>query len=96
MVDTIRPISDLREEKPSAPPQREPEARAQKLFVRLSGREDPLLHRLELLLTMFPGQEPLVIWLEKEQKRIGARCLIHPALVQELRELLGGENVVLK
>ena len=55
-----------------------------------------MLRRIELLLTMFPGQDQMVIWLEKEQKRIGARCRIHPALLQELKELLGEASVVLK
>ena len=41
-------------------------------------------------------QDQMVIWLENEKKRIGARCRIHPALEQELRELLGEANVVLK
>ena len=76
---------------------REPEPPREKtLFVRLPSRESPLTHRIELLLTMFPGQEKMVLWCEAEHKKIGARCLIHPALVQELRELLGDGNVVVK
>ena len=57
---------------------------------------DSIMHRIELLLTMFPGSGKLVIWCEEEKKRIGARCLIHPALAAELSELLGTENVILK
>ena len=45
---------------------------------------------------MFPGTQQMIIWCEREKKRIGARCLIHPALVQELKEMLGEENVVVK
>ena len=45
---------------------------------------------------MFPGAQQMIIWCEREKKRIGARCLIHRALVQELKELLGDENVVVK
>ena len=33
---------------------------------------------------------------KKEGKRIGAKCLIHDALVDELRELFGDNNVVIK
>ncbi len=66
------------------------------LYVRVPSGADPVLHRIELLLTMFPGSGKLVIWCEKEKKRIGARCLIHPALAEELSELLGKENIVLK
>ena len=76
---------------PAARPEQE-----KKLYLRLKSREDPMLGHIELLLTMFPGNQQLVIWCEKEKKRIGARCLIHEGLLLELRELLGEENVVLK
>ncbi|MBR0352598.1 MAG: DNA polymerase III subunit alpha [Oscillospiraceae bacterium] len=66
------------------------------LYVRVRSTGDSILHRIELLLTMFPGSGKLVIWCEEEKKRIGTRCLIHPALAAELSELLGKENVVLK
>ena len=71
-------------------------AEGQKLWVKLPGADDARLHKLELILTMFPGTQQMIIWCEREKKRIGARCLIHPALVQELKELLGDENVVVK
>ena len=99
MVDSIRPLSDIGTlvqtaavQKP-APPAAQP---GQKLWVKLPGADDPRLHKIELILTMFPGTEQMIIWCEREKKRIGARCLIHPALVQELKEMLGDENVVVK
>ena len=102
MVDSIRPLSDigtLAETAQTAPPRRSAAAPAQpgqKLWVKLPGAEDPRLHKIELILTMFPGTEQMIIWCEREKKRIGARCLIHPALVQELKEMLGDENIVVK
>ena len=72
------------------------DAREKTLFVKLPSRGDPAMRKLELLLTMFPGKEPLVIWCEAERKKIGARCRIHPALLQELRDMLGEGNVVVK
>ena len=95
-------VSD-REASPPAAPDREPPRPAappaapeQKLWVKLPGRDDPRLGRIELLLTMFPGTQQLVIWCEREKKRIGARCLIHEGLILELQELLGKDNVVVK
>ena len=67
-----------------------------KLYVRIPSEEDPVLRRISLILTMFPGSDSLVIWCEKERKRLGARCLLHEGLLLELGELLGKENVVLK
>ena len=67
-----------------------------RLWVRLPGRDDPRLSRIELILTMFPGRQKLILWLEKENQRIGTSCLIHPALVAELKELLGDDSVIIK
>jgi DNA polymerase-3 subunit alpha len=99
MVDSLRPLSDLNGPGPAidpaagvvpAPP---PE---KKLYIRLPSEEDPLLRRITLILTMFPGSGSMIIWCEKERKKLGTRCLLHEGLILELRELLGEENVVLK
>ena len=96
MADTLYNIGDMaympRER--SAP--REEIRKDQKLWVKLPARDDPRLHRIELLLTMFPGEQQMVIFCEREQKRLAARCVIHRALVQELRDMLGDGNVVVK
>ena len=99
MVDSIRPISDLAAMEPAAarqpaPPQA-PQSR-QKLWVKLPSRYDPAMKRIELILTMFPGEQQMILWCEREQKRIGAKCLIHEGLILELQEMLGKENVVVK
>ncbi len=54
------------------------------------------MKRIELLLTMFPGKQQMIIYCEREKKRIGAQCVIHEALVDELKEMLGEGNVVIK
>ena len=94
MVDTIRPLSDIG----SMPEQHVPTAAKadSKLWVKLKSRDDPVMQRIELILTMFPGSQQMIIWCEKEKKRIGAKCLIHEALIQELKEMLGAENVVVQ
>jgi len=45
---------------------------------------------------MFPGSEQMVIHFEDTKKSLGTKCLIHEALIKELREMLGAENVVVK
>ena len=45
---------------------------------------------------MFPGREKLVLYFEDTKKRVGAQCVVHEALVAELEEMLGKENVVVK
>ena len=98
MADTIRPISDLgsmrAEPERQSPPR--PAGEGARLWVKLPGSDSPALKRIELILTMFPGRQQMVIYCEKEKKRIGASCVIHDALVAELKEMLGEENVVVK
>ena len=91
MVDSIRPLSDLNAPASAAPP-----ARGKTLWVKLPDAEHPALKRIELILSMFPGTEQMIIWCEKERRRIGAKCLIHEGLVLELQEMLGESNVVVK
>ncbi len=98
MVDSIRPLSDLRlpGEAPAPQQQSQPEQKEQKLYVRLPSRGDKRMRRIELVLTMFPGTQKMVIAFADGSKRLGASCVIHDALVRELQELLGAENVVVK
>ena len=90
MCDSVRPISAA--ETGAA----KDGAAERKLWVKLPSSEDPRMRHIELVLKMFPGSERMVIWCEKEKKRIGASCVFHQALLDELRETLGAENVVLK
>ena len=91
MCDSIRPIADLAAQGSAAR-----EQGRRKLYVKLPSREDKRLRHLELVLKMFPGSDQMVIWCEREQKRIGAKCQIHETLLDELRETFGADNVVVK
>jgi len=89
-LDTVRPLSDLTITGVHAPP------KGKKLWVKLAGRDDPNFKRIELVLTMFPGTEPMVLYFADTGKKLGAHCVIHEALVEELKEMLGDSNVVVK
>ncbi len=91
MVESIRPLSDV-----NAPGEKLPPPKDRKLWVKLKSEDDPELARIKLILTMFPGTQQMILYCEKEKKRIGAACLIHEGLVAELEERLGKENVVVK
>jgi DNA polymerase-3 subunit alpha len=97
LVDQIRPVGDLdlgELPPPDKIPGRHPPS--QKLYVRLPSQSDPAYARIRLILTMFPGESQIVLYLADEEKRVAAKCLIHPALVEELQEMLGAEHVVVK
>ena len=92
VVDTIRPISDL----DGAPGERPAPAQPQKLWVKVKSAGDPVCARIKRILVMFPGTQQMIIYCEDTKKKLGARCVIHDALVKELGEILGEENVVVK
>ena len=97
VIDTIRPITDF-DNTPEAVQHDEPVAtkKERKLYVRLKSENDPACERIGLILVMFPGNDQMVLYFEDTKKRRGARCVIHDALVAELKEMLGDENVVVK
>ena len=51
---------------------------------------------LKKLLNMFPGRATAKIYFTDSGKKLQTQCLIHDALLAELREILGDECVVLK
>ena len=87
MVDAIRPLGDL---------DGKVQTDGQRLYLRLPCREDPRLRQVKLALSFFPGESQAVLYFEDCKKRVGTRCQIHPALVEDLKERLGAENVVVK
>ena len=98
MVDSIRPISDAAA-MVSESGRKRPALSAvegQKLYVKVPARECAEMKHIALVLKMFPGSGELIIWCERERKRIGAQCLINETLIDEMRDTVGEENVVLK
>ncbi len=87
----LRPMTDVRPERDG-----ETAGKAEKLYVRLPSRDCPAYNRIRLVLNMFPGEQQMVLFFADTRQRQGTDCLIHPALVRELQELLGEENVVVK
>jgi DNA polymerase-3 subunit alpha len=100
VAETIRPLSDIQpigEELPKEAPK--------KLYVKIPAESHPAYNRLKLILVMFTDEEgrmitqddgQIIVYFEDTKKRFGKPCMIHPALVRELREMLGEENVVVK
>ena len=66
------------------------------IYLRVPGMDSPAFQHIKLVMTMFEGDTPLKIRLADSGKLLGAKCLNHPAFVQECREWLGPENVVVK
>ena len=67
-----------------------------RLVIKCPGLQDPVIRHIQLVLEMFPGTTPLILVMADTGKRYAAHCLLHRALVQELKEVLGEECVVVQ
>lgn len=92
VVDSVRPLTT--EMPVETPPQTSPAGK--KLWLKLPGESSPDYPRIRRVLTMFPGTTPLVLYFEDTKVRRGSRCLLHQALLDELKSILGEANVVVK
>jgi DNA polymerase-3 subunit alpha len=45
---------------------------------------------------MFPGERQAVVYFADTKLRRGAKCALDPRMIEELQNLLGEENVVVK
>lgn len=91
MVETLRPMTDIEPLNRAEMPKQE-----KTLWLKIPTKDDPRLSKIEKILVMFEGEERMIVSFEDTGKRIGARCWIHDSLVKELKEILGGENVLVK
>lgn len=93
MVDSIRPLSDPVGRQTPGTPEPPPQ---KTLWLRVNSGDKKALRKIELLLEMFPGGDRMVLYFPDSGKRMGAQCVIHPALLRETREILGEDNVVVR
>lgn len=94
MCDAIYPLQTA-EKKPAAEKKAEPAADAT-VYLRVPSVDSREMRHIKLVMSMFEGETPVKIRVADSGKLLGARCLNHPALLQELREWLGEENVVVR
>ena len=102
VINRARPISDYAEEsRPVQEPERPATAPAAPvggtLYLQLPTESDPRYRKVRAILNMFPGQWPVVVFFADNRTRRGTRAAIDDSrLVDELKNLLGDGNVVLK
>ena len=70
--------------------------RASRLYLQLPSEDSRESRRVRPVLNMFPGRTPVTLYYRDTKLRRQTWCLPDPDLLQELREILGESNVVLK
>ena len=82
---------------PGAPAEAgEPKAAGQVLYLKFPSLEDPSVRHMKLVFQMFPGTAAVKMVMADTRKVYGTHAGLHEALLQEARETLGAENVVVK
>ena len=66
------------------------------LYLRLPSEQSPLYPKVRAIANMFPGENPVVLYFSDTKQRRGTRCLIMDSMIDELKRVLGDENVVMK
>ncbi len=95
IINRARPISDFAQEQQEQV--RKPAAPAQgTLYLRLPTQEGKLFQKVRAIANMFPGDNALVVYFADTKQRCGAKCSLDSRMIEELKNLLGNENVVLK
>ena len=93
VINQAKLISDVASSVPVEEPAPKKEAT---LYLQLPSEDDPVYPKVKAILTMFPGQGKTVLYFADTKIRRGTQCSFDPAMLQELKNLLGQSNIVLK
>jgi DNA polymerase-3 subunit alpha len=100
IINRARPISDYADAatrpEPEEPVHMPVKELRGTLYLRLPTEEGKLFPKIRAILNMFPGESTAVVYFADTKQRRGTRCQLTVTMVNELKNVLGQENVVLK
>ena len=101
VINRARPMSDFAAQAPEETvaepaPRRQEIIHGGTLYLRLASEDDRMYPKIRAILNMFPGENGVVLYFEDSKRRRGTRCQFHESMLQELTNVLGKANVVLK
>ncbi len=96
VINRARPITDFSEAPQAVVTQTQPIVSNGTLWLRLPSEEDPRYRKVRAIVNMFPGDGMVKLFFADTQIRRGAKASFDPRMLQELKNVLGNENVVLK
>jgi len=92
ITNQVWPIEQYTAQPKSAPAP----GKGEKLYLKLPSEQGREYRRVRPVLNMFPGKTPVVLYFADTGLRRQTHCLPESDLLQELREILGEKNVVMK
>ena len=93
VINRVRPMSDFTD---SVMPDPEPQKLSGTLYLRLSSEGDPAFRKVKAIINMFPGSSKAVVYFANTKLRRGATCDLDKRMLDELKNLLGESNVIVK
>ena len=99
MSDSVYPLSTVEvgtPQQPETPRKGEKTVEGTALFLKFPSLEHPTVRHMKLVFDMFPGTTQVKMVMADTRKVYGARVQLHKSLVEEAKETLGEENVVIK
>ena len=93
VVHRARPMSDYAD-RPVI--EEQPALKNGTLYLRLPSEDGPLFGKIRAILNMFPGSSSVVVYFADTKQRRGSTCSLDSRMLNELIQVLGQENVVVK
>jgi len=99
VINRARPMTDFsdpnvqQEPAPAAP---QPAELTGTLYLKLTGETDPNYRKVRAIVNMFPGESVVKVFFADTRRMRGARAALDERMLQELKKVLGDENVVIK
>jgi DNA polymerase-3 subunit alpha len=99
MCDSVYPLSTV---EGGIPQQQEQVVRDEKtldgstLFLKFPSLDHPSVRHMKLVFAMFPGTTQVKMVMADTRKVYATQVQLHRALIEEAKETLGGENVVIR
>ena len=96
VINRARPISDFTDREILTEPEQPKLIQADTLYLQLQSENDPNYRKVKAIVNMFPGNGKVVVFFKDTRQRRGAQAAFDSGMIQELKNLLGDANVVLK
>ena len=100
VINRARPISDFANETAPEPvlpvPVQQTAPAAGTLYLRLPSESDARYRKVKAIVNMFTGNSKVVLFFADNRSMRGAQADLDSRMLEELKNLLGAENVVLK
>ena len=96
VINRARPMSDFTDRVVVPDPEIIPQKLSGTLYLRLPSEENPAYRKVKAIINMFPGDSKVVVFFADTKLRRGAQCDLDSRMLNELENLLGKENVIVK